>query len=120
MTQQATEPTRLTSSQPAPRTLGSQVQALLAATLLAEAFPEFTGAYLTFSKHYPGQVNIQAGSLVEVEAWREALGADPSTVCSRKIGRDVELFFETPKFGASVRVYAIELVAAETVPAVAA
>lgn len=109
MTMQVTEPTPIKTTE---RTLGTQAQALLAATLLAEAFPQLAGAYLTFSQHYPNQVNVQARSLDEVEAWREVLGADPEAVESRSIGGDLELFFEAPKFGASVRVYAMELVAA--------
>ncbi|MFI5687831.1 hypothetical protein [Streptomyces sp. NPDC051636] len=112
----ATETTQLAPLariEPTPRTLGTQAQALLAATLLAEAFPQFAGAYLTFHPHFPNEVSVQAASLAEVETWREALGADPEAVRSQSIGRDVELFFEVPKFGALVRVYAIQQVAAQ-------
>ncbi|MHB9857690.1 hypothetical protein [Streptomyces sp. YIM S03343] len=114
MTQQITRPIQLPDIEPAPRTLGTQAQALLAATLLAEAFPQMAGVNLTFSRSYPGEVSIHAGSLVEVEAWRVALGADPSAVDSRWIGRDLELFFEVPKFGALVRVFAMDVVASGT------
>ena len=109
---QTTQPAQLPNPAPQPRTLGAQTQALLAATLIAEAFPQMTEAYLTFHPSFPNEVSIQAGSLAEVEAWRVALGADPSVVESRSVGRDLELFFEVPKFGAQVRVYAIQQVAA--------
>ncbi|WP_151480658.1 hypothetical protein [Streptomyces albicerus] len=92
---------------------GSQLAALRAAVALADQFPQFEPAYLTFSQHYPDQVNIQAESFVALEAWREALGAAPVLVHSREIGPDVELYFEAPAFGATIRVYAMGLVVSD-------
>ncbi|RMB85589.1 hypothetical protein [Streptomyces shenzhenensis] len=90
---------------------GGQLVAFRAVTQLAQHFPQFEGAYVTFSRHYPNEVSIQACSFAELEAWREALGAGSSLVHSRSIGADVELYFEAPAFGASIRVYAMDLLA---------
>lgn len=114
----ATNSNLLTAEDP-PRTLGSQVNAFLAAALLAERFPQFDGAYVSFSKHYPDQVVVQVDSLSALEAWREALGVDPAEVQSLRIGSDTELTFDVSVHRATVRVYVIEQIAA-VVAAVAA
>lgn len=86
--------------------LAAQAPVLTCLATLAIARPDLPPAYFTVSRHGTREVSVQLDGPAAVEAWREALGADPDTVVNARIGARPSLEFTATAYGITFQVYA--------------
>ncbi|KPI26653.1 hypothetical protein OV320_6322 [Actinobacteria bacterium OV320] len=86
--------------------LGEQAAVITCLAGLAVGHPTLPAAYITVSRHAPGELSVQLDSPGKVEAWREALGVDASLVRVDRIGTRSSLEFDATVYGVDFHVYA--------------
>ncbi|MBT2507079.1 hypothetical protein J7I98_14515 [Streptomyces sp. ISL-98] len=96
-------------------TMAEQAAAFTTVAGLASRYPELPAAYICIHSSFVCQpeVNVQAQSFSDLEAWREALGGDVMRVGCYPLDRGAALQFSVDLDGVTVKVYAVDRLVSE-------
>lgn len=87
--------------------LGTQAALFAALARFAEAHPDLPGAYITASDITPAEAHVLLDGPSDLEAWRQALYAEPADVLITERAEGTKLLFTASLGHISLRVYTI-------------